>query len=419
MESGKPLELLPMDPPEGESPPALAAPTPAEAALDAIELVPVERAIPIANSGGSKIDPYVQQASREYAEGHIDAPLWDRAMAQAMGDKTAAAAVYVRARGTALRLFDRDRDRGVQPMRSVAPRMPRAVPVPGAVADEDSAAPKEPASWRRYRYPIIAAAVLVPLLAAGGWYLFSDRAGANPQITPVAAANPRSAAATLSPAAVVAAAKAANPTPVAPNSPSSPDFRKRIQELRDAGNWNVLVLFAVEWTRKEPGNWVAWDQLRAGYMYLRQYEDALNAAKKAVTLAPDEARLWRQVGEINLDIDDPVSALAAFEQAAARDPNDVASLQHVGLLQARLGRPQEAKGAFELALAAAPGDAVTTCLRTSVAQMPEIKDAYTMSRTIKAIDAKCHGRPDPIAVAAPVAAPAAAPVSRTGTRATR
>jgi len=415
MESGKPLELLPMDPAPATSPPPVGAPTAAEAALDTIELVPVERPIPIVNSGGAKIDPYVQQASREYAEGHIDGPLWERAMAQAMGDKTAAAAVYVRARGTALRLFDRDRRVGT--MRPVPMPAPRPATVPGT--DDKWVARKEPPVWLHYKYPIIGAAVLVPLLALGGWYFFTDHVGANPQMTPVAAANPRSAAATLSPAAVVAAAKAANPAPVAPNSPSSPDFRKKIQELRDVGNWNVLVLFAVEWTRKEPGNWAAWDQLRAGYMYLRQYDDALSAAKKAAQLAPEDGRLWRQVGEINLDIDDPVNALAAFEQAAARDPTDVVSLQHVALLQTRLGKPQDAKATFDLALAAAPGDAITACLRTSVAQMPEIKDAYTLSRTIKAIDAKCHGRPDPAAAPAPVAAPAAAPPVRAATRTAR
>ena len=84
------------------------------------------------------------------------------------------------------------------------------------------------------------------------------------------------------------------------------------------------MLYAVEWTRKEPNNPTAWDQLRMGYMYLRQYDDALSAATKAVTLAPDDARLWRNVGEINLDIDDPRRALQAFEQAATRNPHDVA-----------------------------------------------------------------------------------------------
>ena len=231
----------------------------------------------------------------------------------------------------------------------------------------------------------------MPLVAGGGWYLFSDSSAESPQPVATGGANTR-VAATLSPAAVVAAVKAANAGVVAPNSPTSPDFKKKVQELRDIGNWNVLVLYAVEWTRKEPQNPVAWDQLRMGYMHLRQYDDALSAATKAVTLAPDEARLWRNVGDINLDIDDPPAALQAFEQAVARNSHDVASLQHIALLQTRLGRPQEAKEAFDLALAALPNDATTLCLRTAVGQLTLARDAYTMSRQIKAIDSKCHGR---------------------------
>ena len=96
-----------MDGPADASAPRRRRVTPEEATLDAIEIVPLERPMPIVSSGGTKIDPYVQQAAREYAEGHIDEPLWARALAQANGDKTAAAAVYVRARGTALRLLDR------------------------------------------------------------------------------------------------------------------------------------------------------------------------------------------------------------------------------------------------------------------------------------------------------------------------
>ena len=110
---------------------------------------------------------------------------------------------------------------------------------------------------------------------------------------------------------------------------------KKVQELRDAGNWNLVVLYAMEWTRKEPGNAMAWDQLRDGYRFLRQYEDARSAATKATQLAPDDARLWRKLGEANLDLDNPEGALAAFEQTVARNGQDVGSWQQIALIEAR------------------------------------------------------------------------------------
>ena len=384
------LELVPMD---GETPaaaPQIQQPEPmpiisnaaralsADASLDAIEIVPLERAIPI-RSGAPMGDDYAAQAAREYSEGKIDKPLWDRAITQANGDAAAAAAIYVRARAVALKLFDRKR-RG-----SSASAVQRP-----AVADNDDEnwkarqrlLAKRESVWARHRYAIIAAALIVPITVGGGLWAWSS-SGSSPAVVRAAAA--------AKPPPVAVAAQA--PLPKA----APPDFMKKVQELRDAGNWNVLVLYAVEWTRKEPTNAAAWENLRMGYIYLRQYDDALMAATKATQLAPDEARYWRQLGEVNLELDDPASALSAFENAAARNSADLDSLHQVGLLQARLGRPQEAKAAFDRAAVVSPGDAITACLRAAVAQMPPLRDAYSMSRQIRAIDNRCHGRSETVA----------------------
>ena len=116
-------------------------------------------------------------------------------------------------------------------------------------------------------------------------------------------------------------------------------------------------------------------------------------------LAPDDARLWRSLAAVNMDIDDPEAALAAYEQAAARNSVDVESMQAIALLHARLGRPQESKAAFDRAAAANPADPVTACLRAGVAQMPAARDGYTLSRQVRAIDNRCHGRDDAVASA--------------------
>ncbi len=100
------LELQPMEPPkrgptDANGPPTLelvpAGPAGA-AALSAaaeIDILPLstKRVVPPAPT--EKPDRFMAEAAHQYAEGHLDQPLWDRAFAQANGDKEAAVAAYL------------------------------------------------------------------------------------------------------------------------------------------------------------------------------------------------------------------------------------------------------------------------------------------------------------------------------------
>jgi len=209
--------------------------------------------------------------------------------------------------------------------------------------------------------------------------------------------------------AAVAAAKPAAPVPAkapaaAEPRPVNAEFMQKLQQFRDAGNWNMVVLYSVEWTRRDPANAAAWSELRTGYSNLRQYEDALSAARKAVDLAPGDAALWRHLGNAELDVDDPAKALAAFTEAAARDPADVYSLQQIGMQNARAGRMPEAKTAFELALGVQPGDALTQCLKSGVAQLAVQKEPHAAAQQVRAVDARCRGTDVAMESPAPVVA---------------
>lgn len=361
-----------------------------------IDIKPLDRPVPITKGPPARIDVFAQQAAREYAQGHVDQPLWDRALGQAQGDKTAAAAIYVRARGTALRLLSRDG--------SFDATRPLPAPPTEASAEERRRVARR-AAFSRYRYPALGGLALLLVAVGSGYYLLQGTPAPETSVAASSAARPVAAA--KAPAATAAGPGAAVPAHASSASgPESADaanslaaLQGKIAALRDAGNWNVLVLYSVEWTRREPANPAAWNQLRAGYMVLRQYDDALGAAKKAVQLAPNDPALWRGLGEVNLTLDDPPAALAAFREASARDPADVTSLQSIALLATRLGQPQEAKAALDRALAAQPADAVTVCLRSGLAQVAPTRDAYSALRQVSAVDAKCHGRSDGSAVA--------------------
>jgi tetratricopeptide (TPR) repeat protein len=210
------------------------------------------------------------------------------------------------------------------------------------------------------------------------------------------------------PAAPVQAARVANPAPTASTAVaavanstakhggperravSNEDFAAKVEELKTAGNWNVLVLYAVEWTRKSPESADAWNELGAGYVKLRQFNEALEAATNAARLAPARLETWQRLGEINVALRQPGEAIAAYEKAVALNERDVTSLVQMGTLHAQLGQLSQAKNTFARALDVSPTDAEALCGSAAIAQKEgRPKDADSIARQIKAADLRC------------------------------
>lgn len=361
------LSLVPLDEPQATPPPgsALSAP-PAMVSME-VEILPVGAIKRENTPAADSPERFLREATKQYEEGHIDQPLWDRAMAQANNDKAAATATYLSARATALRVLDRDRR---SRRRAAAPNavpqgfgdtVPLNVPPRAGIGRAGLLA-----MFSQHRYWVIAAAI-VPIGVAG-WLLSSSRVSSPISETAAARAVPAIDRPVIRVQAPEAPPKTKSVTSIGSASGVTKEFLAKVQELTDAGNWNVLVLYAVEWTRKEPANASAWDLLRGGYVNLHQYRDALEAATKAAQLAPGDSRMWRNLGQVNMDLDDPPAALRAFDQA----------------------------------LAASPQDATTLCLRTSVAQyaaaQKEARDTRSApAKQVKAFDSKCLGLVEPVA----------------------
>lgn len=364
------LSLVPLEEPQATPPPGMAPLAPPDKLSMEVEILPVGAIKRENTPAADGPERFLREATKQYEEGHIDQPLWDRALAQANNDKAAATATYLSARATALRVLDRDR----RSRRQAA--APNAVPQGFGDTVPLSVPPRAGigragllAVLGKHRYWMIAAA-LVPV-GVGGWLVSSSRVS-SPTSEPAAVARSvpvsvdRPVIRTQAPEVPV---KTKAVTSIASASGVSKEFLDKIQQLTDAGNWNVLVLHAIEWTRKEPTNASAWDLLRAGYVNLHQYRDALEAATKAAQLAPGDSRMWRNLGQVNMDLDDPPAALSAFDKA----------------------------------LAASPDDATALCLRTSVAQLAAAQKAARDARTSvpakqgTSFDSKCLGLIEPVA----------------------
>jgi tetratricopeptide (TPR) repeat protein len=391
------LELLPMD----DAPAASPAPVEPET----IEIVSMDARKPVAPSPAqaaaagthTPMDPFAREASRQYAEGHIDQALWDRAIVQSGGDRDKAAATYLAARAVALRLLDRERrQRAREPMDTPTVNGNTAAAEPPASGNDFVPFDMRAAKSKYRNYAI--ASVVALLLAAGGWVALNrDDGSANS----LAAVQPVNTSAALEAAAAEKAKALAAEQAAAVSAKVIPDLIKKIDDLRASGNWNLAVIYLADLVRKDPNNAAYWDELRDGYVHLNQFDDARDAAVKAAERAPSDPKMWRNLGDIYVTQKNSADALAAYTKVVAFDPQDVDSWRHIGLLNARLGHLADAKAAIDHVLAVNPIDSTALCVKPALAQIPaDGKDSRAVFMGVEAMEAKCQGASVPVLSAA-------------------
>ena len=382
------LELSPVPAaPARAAVPASPAPVAQPAAVAPGKPVPLQ-----GRNTGESYDPFMTEAREEFERGHVEQPLWVRSLAQAEGKVEAAKPAYLRARAIALRLERRSK-------RAESPSQRDHGSTARHPTDRRLAAPA-PGTLDRKRIALVAGVIAV--LIAGVVFLLVWPSGAPP------------APATVAPkAAPVAATRANDANAADPNkgaAMSTEDFAAKIQSFKDAGNWNVLVLYAVEWTRKEPSSAQAWKELGSGYLRMKQYDDALDATRKAVQLSPDDAQLWQNLGQINVALRQPAAALSAFEKASTLNEHDVTSRAQAGELNLELGHLPAARAAFASALAINPLDVGALCGSATVARKEgRTKDVEVFVRSVKSAGLECR---EPEAPASPPAVAASPPAKK-------
>ena len=335
--------------------------------------------------GVATADKFLTAATKEYEAGIIDQPLWKHAVAQTGGDRTLAAQAYLRARATALRVQKREKrqERSARRVRAISELgNPEAAP-----AASGAAAPSPVARGRstqpKGKQVMWIGGTLASLFAVALFVTVRSESGAAPQ-------HADGKLSSSAPAKTSAVTKASAIAKTAVGEPHE-DYAARIETLKSAGNWNVVVLYAGEWIRKEPDNPAAWKELAAGYVRLGQYRDAVDAATRVTQLAPDDATAWQTLGQIHVALQQPVDAMAAFQEAVARNDQDAASLAQLGLINTQLGRFADARLAFNRAFAVNPQDVDALCGAASLAQKEgRAKDAEALTRQVASLDTRCR-----------------------------
>jgi tetratricopeptide (TPR) repeat protein len=300
-----------------------------------------EREVPMASA-----DKFLASAIEEYQDGQIDQALWARASAQSGDDESLVIAAYLRARATALQLQKRDRRRERRASRTNARQDTRNHRVEPKSRSE---IPSAGAAGVRFRgvqlsskFAAAAAAAVLASVVAAAWLIASPQESESigpPSVSAVKPSTKEPAASRVGGTQPVAVGASGG----ASEGDSVPELKATVQQLKDTGNWNVFVLYAAKWTRDDPNNAAAWNELSIGYTNLHQYDDALVAATKAVELSPAEAPFLRNLGHLNITLERLPEAGSAFERALAANSGDADALCGAALVAHRLGRTNDAE----------------------------------------------------------------------------
>ncbi len=405
------LSLVEIEPRGEESPVASrAAPTTAERTES--ELRAPTRAAPIAVERHENAprapdnDRFLAVATREYRDGHIDQPLWVHAVDRTGGNETAALQTYLQARATALRLARREKRAGASARRNrVLHERDQAA---GDAEDRVRAGSGTARGGERlgaipmWQHLSITAAMIVAGVALA-WWIVAPRGNESAQPFVASASAPGGDQSGPAPAIGSGQPNARNAVVKASAEEQARELEAKVQQLLNAGNWNVSILHASEWTRKEPVNPNAWKQLSIGYAKLRQFNDAIDAAEKSVALAPTDSSMWRNLGQVNLAAKEHIAALKAFDRATELNEQDAESLVLAGTSNAQLGRLPQARLAFDRALAVNPGNTDALCGQALVAQKQgKPKEAEAIAKQLTAADKVCSDPGDAGSVAVAV-----------------
>jgi tetratricopeptide (TPR) repeat protein len=279
-------------------------------------------------------DEFLGKAAKEYQEGRVDQALWRRAAEQCGNDASLMVPTYLRCRATSLQLqHKKDQSaqilaRGASSTRGTTD--PKVEPDPRKEIVSTRFLGDRPRNSKPKLWHVAAIVAALASTVAFVYVLVSPPENES-------AKRPVASKATPSPSqSAPSAAGGTNP------GGSQPTLAVTVQQLKSAGKWQLLVLNASEWTRREPGNATAWGELSFGYAKLEQFGEALDAAKIAVQLSPGDAVLWRNLGRINLDVDRLPEAGNAFAKALAVNPGDAEALCGAALVAQRQARPKDA-----------------------------------------------------------------------------
>jgi DNA-binding SARP family transcriptional activator len=147
------------------------------------------------------------------------------------------------------------------------------------------------------------------------------------------------------------------PVPIEPKAPAA-TWSDRAKAFENAQNWPGLLAHNRQWTKAEPGNYLAWSNLGEAYDIMGRYREAIAAYREALRLKPDQEGIWFLIGAAYDKMGRRQEAIAAYREVLRLKPDFLATWNALGVAYANLGRHQEAIEAYLELLRLKPDDAV-------------------------------------------------------------
>lgn len=127
--------------------------------------------------------------------------------------------------------------------------------------------------------------------------------------------------------------------------------------LKEKKDWLGLEDHASRWTKAEPKDAGAWNNLGAAYTMTEQTTKAIEAYQQAISIKPDHVEGWINLGLVYGNIEEYTKAIEAYQQAIRINP-DIASVWLIlGSVYSKSNQPAKAIEAHQQAIRINPGDA--------------------------------------------------------------
>ena len=97
------------------------------------------------------------------------------------------------------------------------------------------------------------------------------------------------------------------------------EWKKRAIALEQIKDWQGLLDWCLKWTRSEPENARAWEDLGYAHHNLKRYNDAIEAYRQAIRINPELAAAWSNLGYAYVRSGNRTAALEAEQKLRRLD----------------------------------------------------------------------------------------------------
>jgi Flp pilus assembly protein TadD len=135
------------------------------------------------------------------------------------------------------------------------------------------------------------------------------------------------------------------------------EWVKRAIALGSLKDWQGLLDWCTKWTRSEPRESDAWNNLGVAYEKLNRNNEAIEGFRQALRINPEDATAWYNLGVTYYKLNRYSQAVEAYRQALRINPEKADTWNNLGLTYSNLNRYNEAVEAGRQALRINPKNA--------------------------------------------------------------